>query len=112
MNNRINEAIKQVPADVRNCLRETVKLVEDEYESGGKFTSIDDFIDRMFERHMDLHAFTIFGKYIPMSFSGNGDASMLRAVLALRGFDPDYSVAPDIEVYAADYDDDEELPFM
>ena len=37
---------------------------------------------------------------------------MLRAVLALRGFDPDYSVAPDIEVYAADYDDDEELPFM
>lgn len=109
MNNRIDEVIRKVPVEARNCLRETVKLVEDEYKKGGKFTSIDNFIDRMFARHMDLHAFTIFGQYIPMRFSGNGDARMLRAVLALRGYDPDYSVAPDIEVFdAVDYD---ELPF-
>ena len=34
-----------------------------------------------------------------MEFPGGGDETMLRPVLALMGYDPEYSAAPDIEVY-------------
>ena len=51
-------------------------------------------------------------KYVPMRFPNGGEAAMLRTMLAFMGYDPDYSVLPDIEVYPGWYDeDDDELPF-
>ena len=118
----ISEIIQNAPSEARSCLSKSMKQVRQEVERGGKFTTIDNFIDRMLAAGMDIHAFTIIGKYIPMKFSGDGDASMLRAVLALRGYDPDYSVAPEIITYTTVYNgegeeddddyDEEELPFM
>lgn len=118
----ISEIIRNAPSEACSCLSKSMKQVRQEVERGGKFTTIDNFIDRMLAAGMDIHAFTIIGKYIPMKFSGDGDARMLRAVLALRGYDPDYSVAPEIITYTTVYNgegeeddddyDEEELPFM
>lgn len=109
----IMEAIKKAPIEVRHCLQDSMERVSREEERGGRFASMDDFIDRMLAAEMDVHAFTVIGQYIPMKFPGNGDACMLRAVLALRGYDPDYSVAPEIQIFYRVDDDitDDDLPF-
>lgn len=95
----MKRAIWKAPEEVQDCLRDIVKQVTREEERGGSFASMDDFIDRMMAADMDIHAFTMIGQYIPMKFPGNGDAGMLRAVLALRGYDPDYSVTPNMKYY-------------
>ncbi|MDD5791339.1 MAG: hypothetical protein PUD22_02010 [Erysipelotrichaceae bacterium] len=110
----ISDSINNAPESVKCCLEDCVHRIEREEERNGAFASIDDFIDRMLNADMDIHAFSIIGEYLTITFPGNGNASMLRAVIALRGLDPDYAILPEIEVYAKNYeaeDDDEILPF-
>jgi len=106
------EILRNAPVNARKCLSYTLEKINKEYDRNGKFLSIQDFITRMFQVNLDIHAFTVIEKYVPMRFQNGGDATMLRAMLALMGYDPDYSDAPDIEVYPSWYDEDEdELPF-
>lgn len=93
------KALAGTTFQVHKCLEYTLEKIEREYEENGDFTSIEDFITRMLNANLDIHAFTVLADWMPMEFPGNGDATMLRPVLALMGYDPEYSAAPDIEVY-------------
>lgn len=95
----INKAVEETPRLFRNCVIVCLNEIEREEREHGEFASVDDFIDRMLAAHMDIHGFTVAAKYLPLRFPGNGDAGMLRAVLALRGYDPDYMEAPRIQTY-------------
>ena len=46
-NKDIMEAIKKAPIEVRRCLQDSMERVSREEERGGRFASMDDFIDRM-----------------------------------------------------------------
>jgi len=84
---------------VHKCLEYTMDKIEREHEENGEFLSIEDFIRRMLKANLDIHAFTVLSDWLPMEFPGDGDETMLRQVLALMGYDPEYTAAPDIEVY-------------
>lgn len=118
-NKMIKDSINNAPENAKNCLEYCISKMEHEEQSGGEFKSIDDFIDRMLNAGLDIHAFSIISEYLPITFPGNGNASMLRVVIALRGWDPDYTELPQIDVYSKyasnneeDDDDDELLPFI
>lgn len=114
---RFNEDLKKevmgkASPQVRECLKYTIEKMEKESRLNGDFVSIEDFVKRMLKANLDIHAFSVLAEHMPMEFPGNGDTTMLRAVLALMGYDPDYATAPDIEVYPLSYwDNPEELPF-
>ena len=93
------KALKETDFQVQKCLKYTLEKIERECAENGEFVSVEDFILRMLKANLDIHAFTILSDWMPMEFPGNGDAKMLRPVLALMGYDPEYSAAPDIEVY-------------
>ncbi len=107
--------LKDVKGRKKICLEYIMELIETESKKNGEYASIQDFIVRMLNANLDIHAFTILEKYVPMRFPNNGDNSMFRPVLALMGYDPDYSAAPDIEVYPLSHFmepwDDDDLPF-
>ena len=106
--------LSKVQGRKRLCLEYSMELIELESKRNGEFLSIQDFITRMLNSNLDIHAFSFLEKYVPMRFPNNGDNTMLRAVLALMGYDPDYSAAPDIKVYPLSHFenfDDDELPF-
>ncbi|MBR3769673.1 MAG: hypothetical protein IKL06_03980 [Lachnospiraceae bacterium] len=106
------EILRNAPVNARKCVSYTLEKIDKEYDRNGKFLSIQDFITRMLNANLDIHAFTVIEKYVPMRFPNGGEAAMLRTMLAFMGYDPDYSVLPDIEVYPGWYDeDDDELPF-
>ena len=92
-----------------------MELIEAESKRNGEYSSIQDFITRMLNANLDIHAFSILEKHVPMRFPDNGDNTMFRPVLALMGYDPDYSAAPDIKVYPLSHFeepwDDDDLPF-
>lgn len=76
----------------------------------GEFASIEDFILRMMNANLDIHAFTVLSDWLPMEFPGGGDETMLRPVLALMGHDPEYTVGPEIEVYPLSHWDTDDDP--
>ncbi len=94
-----NKALAVTNFQVQKCLKYTLEKIEREHAENGEFTSIEDFIRRMLKANLDIHAFTVLAEWMPMQFPGGGDETMLRPVLALMGYDPEYSAAPDIEVY-------------
>lgn len=86
-----------------------VKKIEEESKKNGAYRSVEDFIQRMLAANLDIHAFSIIAEHIPMEFPNNGNSTMLRPVLALMGYDPDYTVLPEV---VEPYDEfDEMLPF-
>lgn len=104
--------INKLPVRVKKCLKYTIKLIEAERYQNGEFASIEDFITRMLKRNLDIHSFSVLAEYIPIKFPHNGDATMLRPMLALMGYDPDYSAAPDIKTYPlTHWVDTDDLPF-
>lgn len=106
------DIMSKIPCDAEKCLKYIIARIEEESGKNGDFLSIQDFITRMFKANLDIHAFTVIAEYIPMKFPNGGDATMLRTVLAFMGYDPDYSDAPDIEIYPPEYwEDSEEMPF-
>lgn len=93
------KALAETTFQVHKCLEYTTEKIEREYAENGTFVSIEDFIRRMLKANLDIHAFTVLSDWLPMEFPGGGNEKMLRPVLALMGYDPEYSAAPDIEVY-------------
>lgn len=124
------KVLAETSLNVRKCLKYTIEKIEAEHAKNGEFASIEDFIRRMLGAGLDIHAFTVLSEWLEMEFPGDGDETMLRPVLALMGYDPDFSAAPDIEVYPLSHwnasgsanflqdwddpdlwDDEDELPF-
>lgn len=107
------KALTEASFQVYKCLKYTMEKIEKEHMENGEFASMEDFIRRMLKANLDIHAFTVLSDWLRMEFSGGGDETMLRPVLALMGYDPEYSAAPDIEVYPlSHWDDSEPWDFM
>lgn len=93
------KVLAETTFQVHKCLEYTMEKIEREHTENGEFASIEDFIRRMLKANLDIHAFTVLSDWLPMEFPGGGNQTMLRPVLALMGYDPEYTAAPDIEVY-------------
>lgn len=104
------KALAETTFQVHKCLEYTMEKIEREHAMNGEFASIEDFIRRMLNANLDIHAFTVLSEWLPMQFPGGGDGTMLRPVLALMGYDPEYTAAPDIEVYPLSHWDTSDDP--
>lgn len=115
--------LSEGPISTRRCIDYTLEKVERERKEHGDFATVQEFITRMLAAGLDIHSFTVLEKYVPMTFEEHGSSAMFRPLLALMGYDPDFSDGPDVETHPEswwhtsddkflDDIDDDELPFM